>query len=668
MPNWFDALGTLGLDAVKWPYPVRYGKENEVDADVLVLGGGPAGCMAAISAARAGARVVLVDKGHPKRSGGGGVDHWLNTPNPASGITAEECVDWEFESYNGYMNGLSRYISSREGYDTLLEIEQMGGKIRDTDDEFKGAPFRDEKTKFLFAYDYENKFVFRVWGTTFKPAMYEECRKAGVKIYTKVMATSLLTVTEGEGKRAVGATGVNARTGEFYTFRAKATIHCLSYNLGSWLFSTELTGLPYFFPNVVSDGPAIAWRAGAEFTMMEKSSATSPAGVFPHYGTGNPKNTWFPCSMVDARGKEIPWVDYKDRPITQVSDRTRPAPGQKFIAERAPVAKYRCPRPIDDLAERIKKGEFTLPLYADLPSMPEYERRAIWGLMVGQEGRSHVPVYKSYTEAGFDPTKDLLQSYMLLGGEPHSGLQQDATLPYLRTYGPFASPGGLVTDWDLKTNLEGLYAAGNALYAANYYHHAAATGRYAGRKAAEYAMKTAGPAIDRRQVEEEKKRVYAPVARKSGMDWKELRAGLCRVMQNYCSEHKNEEVLTLGLAWLEDIGKNVFPEVYAPNPHMLIRVLEDFNILYCDRLVIESCLARKAGSKSLGFVRQDYPDLDPPDWHKFITIRQKEGSIQTGELPIGFWGPLSDNYEKHNKEYVKNGVKGHGSRRRNSKS
>jgi succinate dehydrogenase/fumarate reductase flavoprotein subunit len=139
-------------------------------------------------------------------------------------------------------------------------------------------------------------------------------------------------------------------------------------------------------------------------------------------------------------------------------------------------------------------------------------------------------------------------------------------------------------------------------------------------------------------------------------------------MQNYCSEHKNEELLTLGLAWLEDIGKNVFPEVYAPNPHMLIRVLEDFNILYCDRLVIESCLARKAGSKSLGFVRQDYPDLDPPDWHKFITIRQKEGSIQTGELPIGFWGPLSDNYEKHNKEYVKNGVKGHGSRRRNSKS
>lgn len=652
MPSWFEALENIGLAAVKWPYPVRYGVENKVDADVLVLGGGPAGCMAAISAAKAGAKVVLVDKGHPKRSGGSGVDHWLNTPNPASGITAEECVDWEFESYNGYCNALSRYISSREGYDTLLEIEQMGGKIRDIDDEFKGAPFRDEKTKFLFAYDYENKFVFRVWGRTFKPAMYDECKRLGVKIYTKVMITSLLSAHGKQGSRVVGAAGINARTGEFYTFRAKATVQCLSYNLASWLFSSELTGLPYFFPNVVSDGPAVAWRAGAEFTMMEKSSATTPPGYsFPHYGTGNPKNTWFPCTMVDAKGKEIPWIDYRGRVLKDVSERTRPAPGQKFIAERAQASNYRCPRIIDDLPERIRKGEFTLPLYADLSSMPEYERKAIWGLMVGQEGRSYIPVLKSYTDAGFNPEKDLLQSYMMIGGEPHSGLQQDATLPYLRSYGPFASPGGLVTDWNLKTNLEGLYAAGNALYAANYYHHAAATGRYVGRKAAEYALKAGAPVINRKQVEAEKGRVYAPISRENGMDWKELRAGLCRIMQNYCSEPKSEELLNIGQVWLKDVEENVFPEVYAPNPHMLVRVLETFNMLYCDRLIMQACLARKASSKSLGFVRQDYPDLDPPDWHKFMTVRQEQGEIRVGERPIGFWGPLNENYENHNRDY-----------------
>ncbi len=652
MSDWFEALERMGPAAIAWPYPVRYGVETEIDCDVAVLGGGPAGCMAAISAAKAGARVVLIDKGHPKRSAGGGVDHWLNTPNPASTITPEECVDWEYESYSGYCNGLSRYIASREGYDTLLEIEAMGGKIRDTEDAFKGAPFRDETTKFLFAYDYENKFVFRVWGSTFKPAMYNQCKKLGVQIYTKAMVTSLLTMVRVDGAKVIGATAVDARTGEFYVIRSRATIDCMAFNQASWLFSSELTGLPYFHPNVVSDGPAIAWRAGARFTMMEKSAPTAePGHAFPHYGTGNPKNTWFPCSMVDANGKEVPWVDYKGRTVNSVSERTRPAPGQKFIAERAQAPKYRCPRIIDDLPERIRKGEFVLPLYADLPAMPEHERKAIWGLMVGEEGRSRVPVFEKYTEAGFDASRDLLQSYMLLGGEPHSGMQQGITLSYLRTYGPLASPGGLVTDWDLKTSLDGLYAAGSALYAANYYHHAAATGRYAGRKAAAYALNAGTAMPDRTQIEKEKQRVYAPVYRKHGMDWKELRAGLCRVMQNYCGEPKNETLLQLGKLWLKDIEENVFAEVSAPNPHALMRVLESFNVLYCDAPIIEASLARKASSALLGFVRQDFPETDPPAWHKFITVEQKDGEVRAGELPIGFWGSLSERYEEHNTNY-----------------
>jgi len=66
-------------------------------------------------------------------------------------------------------------------------------------------------------------------------------------------------------------------------------------------------------------------------------------------------------------------------------------------------------------------------------------------------------------------------------------------------------------------------------------------------------------------------------------------ARLVRVMQNYCSEHKKMSCLP-SARLAEGIEENVFPDVYAPNPHMLVRVLEDFNILYCDRLVIESSL------------------------------------------------------------------------------
>ncbi|MBW1997575.1 MAG: FAD-binding protein [Deltaproteobacteria bacterium] len=653
MPGWYEALIEIGTDALKWPYSIRYDVNNELKADVLILGGGPAGCMAAISAARVGLKVLLVDKAHPKRSGGGsGVDHWLNTPNPCSKITPEECVEWEFKSFGGYSNGISRYIAAREGYDTLLELEKMGAKVRDKDDEFKGAPFRDEETKFLFAYDYENKYHFRVWGTSFKPSMWKECRRLKVNILGRVMVTGLLNEGGKQGGRIIGATGVNVRTGEFYIFKAKAVVDCMAFYDGNWGFSSELTGLPYFHPNVISDGPAITWKAGAEFTLMEKSCAAPPPGYhFPTYGTGNPQNTWFPCSMVDADGKPIPWVDGRERPIRDLSERTRPAEGQKFLGERAQVADYQTPHLVDGLAERIRRGEFKLPLYADLPGMPEYERKAIWGLMVGEEGRSRVPVLENYNNAGFEPGKDMLQSYFMLGGEPYSGLWRYDSLPFFRGRGPFASPGGLVTSWNLETNLEGLFAAGNALFAGNYYSHAAATGRYAGRKAAEYVMKAKESEIDSEQVERERTRVYAPAKRRNGMDWKELRAGLCRIMQNYCSEPKNDELLRLGEMWLDDIEANVLQEVYAPNPHILMRVLESYNMMVCDQLIIQASLARKASSKHLGFVRQDYPSLDPPDWHKFITLRQEDGVVKVGERPIGFWGDLSEEYEKHNKDY-----------------
>ena len=632
----------------EWPYPVRYGQQREVSADVLVLGGGIAGCWAAISAARRGVKVVLVEKGATVRSGAGGsgCDHWVNTPNPCSKVTAEEVVQWELESTGGYTNALSRYIAARESFETLLELERMGGKIRDTEDEFKGAPFRDEETKFLFAYDYESRVHLRVWGTTFKPALYNECRRLGVEIYDRVMATSLLTQEGRPGARVVGATGLNVRTGEFIVFRAKAVVNCLSRHQRNWIFSTELRGISSFRPpQIAGDGHAMAWRAGAEFAMMERSvpGPISSGYAYPPYGTGNPFNTWFPCTMVDARGKEIPWVDRDGRVLKAVEDRTRPAPGQRFMGERATSYNYKRPELIPDLAERVKRGEFVLPLYADLPGMPEHERRAIWGLMVGEEGKTKVPILRTYTEAGFDPKRDLLQSYLFIGGDPMRG----EVLPQERIGGEVGDAGGLVVDWDLRTNLEGLYAAGDAIFGGNYHYHAAATGRYAGRKAAEYAAGAPEPVIYRHQAEGEKARVYAPLGRQDGIEWKELNAAICRVMQNYCGQYKNEELLRIGLIWLAELERDEAPKVVADNPHKLMRTLEVFNILTCSQMIIHASLARKASSPPLGFFRLDYPELDPPEWRKWITIRLEDGRVKVGELSLDFWEPLRENYERH---------------------
>ena len=54
----------------KWPYANEIGQEEHLECDVLVLGGGLAGCYAAIAAARKGQKVILMEKGATKRSGG----------------------------------------------------------------------------------------------------------------------------------------------------------------------------------------------------------------------------------------------------------------------------------------------------------------------------------------------------------------------------------------------------------------------------------------------------------------------------------------------------------------------------------------------------------------------------------------------------------------------
>ena len=210
-----------------------------------------------------------------------------------------------------------------------------------------------------------------------------------------------------------------------------------------------------------------------------------------------------------------------------------------------------------------------------------------------------------------------------------------------------------MTDWNLMTHIEGLFAAGSALFASNYYHHAATTGRYAGRKAAEFALihSEYKPKAHHEQVSREMSRVYAPVLRTCGMDWKELRAGLCRVMQNYCGDIRTRELLRIGKMWLADIEENVFCEAYAANPHQLMRVLESMNYLYCDDLILSACQERRASSKPLGFFRQDFPADDPSDWHKLITVRQEEGEVRSRTLDLEFWGHLKTAYTEHNREY-----------------
>ena len=181
---------------MEWPYDNEAGRLAEERCDVLVLGGGLAGCSAAIAAAEKGQRVIVLEKGTAHRSGaaGTGFDHWeMACTNPGCTVSPEEMAYALEEEQDYYSNAIGHYIEAREGWDRLLDMERWGGKIRDTEDEFRGAAFRDDRTKLLYAYDYRSRYTLRVWGTTFKPAMVREMRRLGVRLFDRTEATALLT-------------------------------------------------------------------------------------------------------------------------------------------------------------------------------------------------------------------------------------------------------------------------------------------------------------------------------------------------------------------------------------------------------------------------------------------------------------------------------------------
>jgi succinate dehydrogenase/fumarate reductase flavoprotein subunit len=638
----------------KWPYPVNYGKEIEVTADVLIVGGGIAGCHAAIAAAKKGAKVAIMEKATVARggAGGAGVDHWhLACTNPASKITPEEMIEvlkgyFGEYGYGEFGNGIAAYVLARESYPALLDVEKMGIKVRDVDDCFVGAPFRDEATKLMFAYDYDHRFCIRVQAAEIKPALHKELKRLGVAMYDRVMMTRLLTEDSQGGKRVVGATGLNCRTGEFYIFKAKSVIVSTNKPGQLWYYATELKAHGVNTePNNTSESYAAMWEAGTEFTMMEASGTNMQADGFSNfsYSTGCSHNTWFACTLVDADGKEIPWVDRSGKVLKTVEERNHCAPGQKAFV-------YEGPRLTPDLPERIAKGEFKLPLYADLPGMPEHERRAIWGLMIANEGKTLVPIFQTLQKWGFDPDKDMLQASL----QPPDLYTWGA---WWKGYGPRQyrglGGGGPLFDWDLKTNIAGLYAAGNTLACGANHAGSATTGRYAGRKAAGYAASAKVPLINRKQVDEEIKRVYAPVQRKEGLGYKELKMGLARIMQDYCGETKNEETLKLGLQWIKSMRESELATACAHNPHELERTLEAMAQATVSEMIMQASLARRASSKRLGLTRLDYPKMDPLEWNKYVTIRTENGAVKVGERPLNYWllppfAPSYDeNYQKH---------------------
>ncbi|MEH1864852.1 MAG: FAD-binding protein [Nostoc sp.] len=222
--------------------------ELDLEADVLVIGGGPAGTWAAWSAASSGAKVVLVDKGYCGTTGcaaasGNGV--WYVPPDPEARETAKASR----ESLGGFLsdrNWMDRVLD--QTYANVNQLAEWGYPFP-TDDE--GKPYRRS-----------------LQGPEYMRLMRRQIQRAGVKILDNSPALELLVYNDGA---VAGATGVNRQTGEKWIVRSQSTIIAT----GGCAFLSKALGC-----NVLTgDGYLMAAEAGAEMSGMEFSNAygISPA-------------------------------------------------------------------------------------------------------------------------------------------------------------------------------------------------------------------------------------------------------------------------------------------------------------------------------------------------------------------------------------------------------
>jgi succinate dehydrogenase/fumarate reductase flavoprotein subunit len=662
--NWHEYVNETGK-VPEWPYPVNYGKENTVEADVLVVGGGGAGLRAAIAAKQRGAKVVIADRGFTKRSGAGGagVDHWHGAvKNPCSKITPKMYSEAAMDTTDGYTSGLARFVIGNEGWDTLLELEKMGMQIRDEDDEFKGSIFRDDETKLLFAYDLENKHCLRIYGADIKPITDKEARTLGCEIYERVCITALLTENGKRGGRVIGATGVHDRTGEFYVFKAKSVVIGTGRTQRLWCFAPELIESQTMSNlNQAGLGHTIGWRAGAEFILMEWASpARLPGTGYAPYSMGNSNNTYQGVAVIDRNGKAVQYANaYGDLIDTEEGIYEPPKDGSFVIGwgialDHEQKPEYRLTLMDPNIWDKIRSGEYEQPFYTDMTQMRETSRDVIWRLMLAHEGKCRVPIYEQFSAWGFDPAKHMLQYPV---GDYTDHIQFDC--PWI---GPQSAPpnwrvggGGYLIDWRLQTSLPGLFVCGDGPIASQGCHGESHTaGRYAGRQAFVFAEGHPVVEPDAGQLANEKARVYGPITAQGDIGWKEFNYAVARIMQDYCGEYKTEHTLDMGIRRMRDLLETEGERMYASNPHELARVAESLSLADLGIAYMEGAKARQASNHVLGFTRADYPD-DTPEWHKFIAICLADGKEDAvrRDVPVDYHlrapysSDLEENYQKY---------------------
>lgn len=230
-----------------------------VQADVLIIGGGSAGAMAAIRARqlRPDQRVVVFEKGEMKYSGSiaRGMDALNIVAIPGTEETPELYVEANRAACQGIMDEPVSYAMAERTWAVMQELISWGVCF----------PVNDKGEYDRLQIHNKGRFCVTMKEPELKTILAAKCAELGVEVWNRVMTVRLLK----DGERVCGAIGLNVRTGEMVVCKAKSVILCSG---GTARFGLPANGYlygVYDFPGNTGDGYVMAYRAGAELSGFE---------------------------------------------------------------------------------------------------------------------------------------------------------------------------------------------------------------------------------------------------------------------------------------------------------------------------------------------------------------------------------------------------------------
>jgi succinate dehydrogenase/fumarate reductase flavoprotein subunit len=263
--------------------------EYVVETDVLVVGGGMAGCFAAIKAKEKGVDVALVDKGYVGKSG----------QTPWASCTEVFNPEWghKLDAWMDQVNTMGEYVNNRE----WTEIVLKGSYARYQDLVSWGVEFLKDKEgnptiRGHAGLPGESREMEPHDGRIgkFSLVLRKKVVESGVKIIDRIMVTDLI---KQDGK-IVGAVGIPMESYDVYVFKSKAIV--ISTGAGGF---KPWTGWPIC--ELTGDGHAMAYRVGAEITGKEfQDTHTRPAETTLEKHPGQ-HGCWPRGRLINAEGEEV---------------------------------------------------------------------------------------------------------------------------------------------------------------------------------------------------------------------------------------------------------------------------------------------------------------------------------------------------------------------------